>query len=144
MQYATEIGFTAAEAERAFGKAVRARRRASLMRRALRRCIECASLGVFDGNGLTRSAGRGVRDIPIEAIAGTLEPHRAAQFDGEFRPTKLVRRRWTSIWLAEHRGVALPPISVASVGGAYAIRDGHHRVSVARARGALTIAAVVA
>jgi hypothetical protein len=30
------------------------------------------------------------------------------------------------------------------VGGAYAIRDGHHRVSVARARGALTIAAVVA
>ena len=38
----------------------------------------------------------------------------------------------------------LPPISVAAVGGAYAIRDGHHRVSVARARGALTIAAVVA
>ena len=144
MQYANEIGFTAAEAERAFGKAVRARRRASLTRRALRRCIECAKLGVFDPSGLTRSSGHGVRDIPIEAIAGTLEPHRAAQFDSEFRPTQLARRRWTSIWLAEHRGVPLPPISVATVGEAYAVRDGHHRVSVARARGALTIAAVVA
>jgi hypothetical protein len=144
MQYANEIGFSAAEAERAFGKAVRAGRRASLTRRALRRCIECATLGVFDASGLTRSVGHGVRDIPVEAIAGTLEPHRAAQFDSEFRPTKLARRRWTSIWLAEHRGVPLPPISVASVGGAYAVRDGHHRVSVARARGALTIAAVVA
>ena len=30
----------------------------------------------------------------------------------------------------------LPPISVVQVGDAYAIRDGHHRVSVARARGA--------
>ena len=144
MHYESENGFTAAEAERAFGKAVRAGRRASMTRRMLRRCLECATLGVFDADGAGRSAGHGVRDIPIAAIAGTLEPHRAAQFDGEFRPTKRVRRRWTSIWLAEHRGVPLPPISVASVGGAYAIRDGHHRVSVARARGALTIAAVVA
>ena len=144
MYYESEIGFTAAEAERAFGKAVRAGRRASMTRRVLRRCLECATLGVFDATGTGRSAGHGVRDIPIAAIAGTLEPHRAAQFDGEFRPTKRVRRRWTSIWLAEHRGVELPPISVAAVGGAYAIRDGHHRVSVARARGALTIAAVVA
>jgi ParB-like chromosome segregation protein Spo0J len=48
------------------------------------------------------------------------------------------------VWLAEQRGAVLPPISVASVGDAYAIRDGHHRVSVARVRGALTITAVVA
>ena len=40
--------------------------------------------------------------------------------------------------------MALPPISVTAVGDAYAIRDGHHRVSVARARGALSITAVVA
>jgi hypothetical protein len=37
----------------------------------------------------------------------------------------------------------LPPISVVAVGDAYAIRDGHHRVSVARARGAVMIDAVV-
>jgi hypothetical protein len=140
VHYESENGFTAAEAERAFGKAVRAGRRPSLTRRMLRRCIECAKLGVF---GTGRSAGHGVRDIPIDAIAGTLEPQRGG-FDSEFRPTARTRRRWTSIWLAEHRGVALPPISVASVAGAYAVRDGHHRVSVAQARGALTIAAVVA
>ena len=45
--------------------------------------------------------------------------------------------------MAEQRGTPLPPISVVPVGDAYAIRDGHHRVSVARARGALTIDAIV-
>ena len=85
-----------------------------------------------------------MRDIPLDAIAGSLEPHRAAQFDSEFRPSPATRRRWLSVWLAEERGVVLPPISVAPIGDAFAIRDGHHRVSVARARGALTITAVVA
>ena len=37
----------------------------------------------------------------------------------------------------------LPPISVVPVEDGYAIRDGHHRVSVALARGALTIDARV-
>jgi len=45
--------------------------------------------------------------------------------------------------MAEHRGVVLPPISVASIGDNYAVRDGHHRVSVARARGAVAIRAMV-
>ena len=47
------------------------------------------------------------------------------------------------MWLAEHRGTTLPPISVVAVGDEYVLRDGHHRVSVARARGALTIDAMV-
>jgi hypothetical protein len=37
----------------------------------------------------------------------------------------------------------LQPISVVQIGGAYAVRDGQHRVSVAKARGALTITAMV-
>ena len=49
------------------------------------------------------------------------------------------------MWVGEHTGAGLPPIDVVQVGdGGYAIRDGHHRVSVARARGAVTIDAVVA
>ena len=40
--------------------------------------------------------------------------------------------------------MTLPPISVVHVGDGYAIRDGHHRVSVAKALGALTIHAIVA
>jgi hypothetical protein len=144
--YGNETGWAAADAERAFSKALRARRRASIVRRFLRRCVECARLMVVDVDGTRRSgAGHGVRDIPLDAIVGSLEPHRAAQFDGEFRPSPPTRSRWLRVWRAEQRGAVLPPISVAPIGGdAYAVRDGHHRVSVARARGALAISATVA
>ena len=87
--------------------------------------------------------GRSNREIPLEAISGTLEPSRATLFDRCFRPAGGARRRWQRLWLAEHSGAVLPPISVVPVGDAYAVRDGHHRVSVARARGALTIDATV-
>jgi hypothetical protein len=73
----------------------------------------------------------------------TVEPHRAEQFDSEFRPAANTRERWVRVWVAEQRA-GLPPISVTAVGDAYAVRDGHHRVSVARARGLATIAAVIA
>jgi len=85
-----------------------------------------------------------VREIPLEAIKGTTEPNRSAQFDEEFRPSKIARRRWQSLWLAFHRGAALPPISVVQFGDVYAIHDGHHRVSVAKALGAPSIPAIVA
>ena len=90
-----------------------------------------------------RSGPRGVTEIPLEAIAGTTEPNRAAQFDQQFRPTPLTRSRWQRVWLAVQQGTTLPPISVVQIGDGYAIRDGHHRVSVAKARGALTITALV-
>jgi hypothetical protein len=145
MHQAIESGWAVAEAERAFGKANRARRRASFLRRLLRRCGECAQLAIHDVHVLCRSGGgHGVRDIPLDAITGSLEPNRAAQFDREFRPAPSTRSRWLSVWGAEQRGAVLPPISVAQVGDAYAVRDGHHRVSVARARGAVAISAVVA
>jgi len=143
--HGNDMGWSAAEADRAFSKAVRARRRASLVRRILRRCAECARLAIYDAHRLVGlGASHGVRDIPLAAITGSLEPHRAAQFGREFRPSPSARRRWLGVWLAEQRGAVLPPISVAAVDDAYAIRDGHHRVSVARARGARTITAIVA
>jgi hypothetical protein len=144
VQSASETGWGAAEAERAFGRAVRARRWAALSCRVLRRCTGRSRLAVFDAQQVRACpACRGVRDIPVDAIAGSLEPHRAAHFDGGFRPSPPARTRWLRVWLAEQRGAVLPPISVAPVGAAYALLDGHHRVSVARARGALTITAIV-
>jgi hypothetical protein len=130
------------EAEQAFRRASRARRRATIVSR-LRRAGRLCGLVVFDELPKAGS-GRGVREIPLEAIKGTTEPNRAKQFDHEFRPAALTRCRWQSVWMAFHRGAALPPISVVQVGDAYAIRDGHHRVSVAKALGALSIPAVVA
>ncbi len=131
------------DAERAFARASRGRLRAALLRRLRRRPGGC--LAVFDERRLAGRArpGHGVREIPLTAINGTLEPSRAAQFDSEFRPAPAVRTRWQRVWLAEQRGAVLPPISVVPVGDSYALRDGHHRVSVAVARGALTIDASV-
>jgi len=131
------------DAERAFARASRGRLRAALLHRLRRR--PAPGLAILDERRLPRRvrAGRRVREIPVAAINCTLEPSRAAEFDGEFRPTRAVRTRWERIWLAEQRGTVLPPISVVPVGDAYALRDGHHRVSVARARGALTIDACV-
>jgi hypothetical protein len=135
--------WTQLEAEKAFKRAARARRREALMRRIRNGGARvCAGLAVFDERDRSQAA-RGRREIPLDAIKGTTEPNRAAQFDDEFRPAKLTRCRWQSVWTAFHRGATLPPISVIQVGEAYAIRDGHHRVSVAKALGAPTISAIV-
>jgi hypothetical protein len=145
MLSAHHVAWAHMEGERAFGQAIRARRRASLARRALRRCADCARLIVHDERTLPRRNGGFVREIPLDAITGTFEAGRALDFDNEFRPSKRARKRWLRVWVGEHTGAGLPPIDVVQVGdGGYAIRDGHHRVSVARARGAVTIDAVVA
>jgi hypothetical protein len=133
------------DAERAFARASRARRRAALLRLLRRLPAECGRLPVFDERRSARErlARGGRREIPLCRIRGTLEPSRATQFDPDFRPAPIARTRWQRIWLAEERGAVLPPISVVAVGDQYVLRDGHHRVSVARARGALMIDAVV-
>ena len=135
--------WTRLEADRAFTAASRARRRAAFAARVRRLGRTVCGLPVFDEATGRRPAERGVREIPLESIAGTTEPNRAAQFDRHFRPKPITRGRWQRVWLAVQQGVTLPPISVVQIGDAYAIRDGHHRVSVAKARGALTITALV-
>jgi hypothetical protein len=133
------------DAERAFSRSARARRRAAVLRRLRRHPAAEDSLAVYDEpRGARARVERGVREIPVRAIRGTLEPSRARMFDGAFRPTPAARARWQRVWLAEQHGRPLPPIAVTRVGDAYAVRDGHHRVSVARARGALTIDATLA
>jgi hypothetical protein len=132
-------------ADKEFRRALRARRRAGMMRRLRRHCG--GGLAVAGGEALlTRSAEArlGTREIPVEAITGTVEPNRAAQFDADFRPAPTTRARWQRIWVAMQHGTPLPPITVVRVRDGYAIRDGHHRVSVAKWSGAATIAAVVA
>ena len=134
------------DAEKAFSSAARARRRASLARRLRGRSASCGRLAVHDERMLRSApgaAGLGLREILLETISATVEPNRASQFDRDFRPAAPARTRWQSVWMAEQRGTVLPPISVVQVGDQYAIRDGHHRVSVARARGALSIDAIV-
>jgi ParB-like nuclease domain len=134
-----KTGAAMIDAEHAF---IRARRSARLRR--LRRAR--VQLPVYERAAAAgAAAARGIREIPLEAISGTLEPSRGRQFDDAFRPLRAsARTRWERIWIAEERGALLPPIAVVPVrGGGYAVRDGHHRVSVARARGAVAIDATV-
>lgn len=45
------------------------------------------------------------------------------------------RRRWLSIAVARLNGQAMPAVELIKVGDVYVVRDGHHRISVARALG---------
>ena len=139
-------GSSLMDAQNAFEREARARRRAALVNRLRRRPAGCRRLAVYgerDVSGALRRERPGVREIPLGAIRGTLEPARAEAFDADFRPARIARARWQRVWLAEQRGTPLPAISVVPVDGGYAVRDGHHRISVARSRGALTIDASV-
>ncbi len=139
-------GSSLIDAESAFARTKRSRTRAAIARRLRRRGAGCGRLPVYDLRQVRR---RGmdrpgtIREIPLDAISGTLEPSRARLVDADVRPAAAARERWQRVWLAQHRGDVLPPISVVPVGDGYAVRDGHHRVSVARARGAATIDATV-
>lgn len=77
---------------------------------------------------------RGVQTIPIEKIVGS--EGRYQDFDLDFLPNqKHTRGRWENIDIMRMRDVNLPPISVYKLGEFYFVRDGNHRVSVARERG---------
>jgi hypothetical protein len=84
----------------------------------------------------------GARVVPLDVIVGTVDRDR--DFDRSFRPTSgRVRSRWEHIAAAMRQGESLPPIDLLRIGEAYFVRDGHHRVSVARALGRTDIDAIV-
>ena len=92
-----------------------------------------------DDTGWAATAPRrrlGVQAIAIDSVIGTSDRHKADAFDGDFRPPDWSRGRWTQMYHAAQHGTELPPIAVYRVGEAHFVRDGHHRVSVARALGA--------
>jgi hypothetical protein len=131
-------GLAGADAQDDF---LRARRRLALsrLRRWLRREPgDVDHILPFDevvsalGRLQERDAGLGV--VPLDGIVGTVD--RTRGFDRHFRPTTpQVRARWERIATAMRRGEAMPPVDLYKVGEAYFVKDGHHRVSVARALG---------
>ena len=77
---------------------------------------------------------RGMQTIEVSKIIGS--EGRYQDFSSAFYPKKeMLRRRWQSIDGALQNDVILPPISVFSRGGWYFVRDGNHRVSVAKTQG---------
>src|ERR1700754_2461720 len=139
-------GFSSTDAQNDFSRARRARRLADVARR-LRREPDDVQLilpfeEVVDALGRVSQVDRGLSVVQLDDIVGTVD--RAADFDRGFRPTtQRLRSRWERIAAAQRRGEALPPVSLFKVGDLYFVRDGHHRVSVAKSQGRTDIDAYV-
>jgi hypothetical protein len=92
--------------------------------------------------GRTSEQDLGVQVIALESIVGTVD-RGSGEFDRDFRPSAEVRQRWQRIAEARRRGEAMPPIDVYRISDLHFVKDGHHRVSVARAHGDVDIEARV-
>lgn len=94
--------------------------------------------------GMQQPVGRftGQHSININEIVGT--ENRGDEFDIEFHPlSSHLEDRWVKVWMAHMQGYPLPPVELLYKDGAYYVRDGHHRISVARAMGMDMIEAIV-
>jgi len=97
---------------------------------------------VRDALGLVPSADRGLAEIPLSKIVGSVGRYR--DFTRSFLPLDpSIKERWKRIYTAAQGMEGLPPIEVYRVGDAYFVKDGNHRVSVAREMGAEFIQAYV-
>jgi hypothetical protein len=85
---------------------------------------------------------QGCRKVSIGEIKGS--EGRSADFDASFRPRKSHDRdRWVRVASAFIKGIGLPPVDLIKIGENYIVRDGHHRISVAKACGASSVDAYV-
>ena len=85
---------------------------------------------------------RGLQEIPLDKIVGSVG--RYQDFTRSFLPKKdSDEERWARVMAAITDMTGMPPIEVYQVGEAYFVRDGNHRVSVARQLGSETISAYV-
>lgn len=76
----------------------------------------------------------GMEVIPIEKIVGS--EGRYKDFDNKFLPKNTnTKERWENVDEAVIKDIVLPPIRVYELAGVYFVRDGNHRVSVAKSKG---------
>ena len=141
-----DTGFPTSDAQNDF---TRARRHQAIARLAQRLRREPSDVNmilpfdeVVDALGRTGERSLGLQSIPLDSIVGSVG--RMREVDRSFRPTSnRSRPRWERIADAQRRGHDMPPISVYRIGDLHFVRDGHHRVSVARAQGREDIDAYV-
>ena len=127
----------------------RARRRQALERIAHRLRREPSDVDVvlpyeevLQALGYAGERYAGMHSIELDTVVGTVG--RKSEFSRSFRPTSTkTRARWERIAQAQRSGESFPPIDVYRIGEAHFVKDGHHRVSVAKALGHTHIDAYV-
>lgn len=87
-----------------------------------------------------------MRRIPISGIVGSVA--RSRDFDNRFLPLKEdLKERWKKVYRAflkaELSGDKIPPLSLYRIGNDYFVKDGNHRISVARILGYTSLDAEV-
>ncbi|WP_165774711.1 universal stress protein [Candidatus Viridilinea mediisalina] len=87
-------------------------------------------------------ASAGLREIPLSEIVGSVG--RYHEFTRHFLPRQdSDEARWANVRAAMAENRQLPPIEVYELGGLYFVKDGNHRVSVARELGFSHLMALV-
>ncbi|MBN1221329.1 MAG: hypothetical protein JXM69_20565 [Anaerolineae bacterium] len=91
---------------------------------------------------LKDSSYKGLQEIELDKIVGSVGRYR--DFTRTFLPKNDRNQdRWARVDAVTHGMMGVPPIEVYKVGDVYFVRDGNHRVSVARLHDAKTIEAYV-
>jgi len=76
----------------------------------------------------------GCQEVNITKIIGS--EGRCEDFDRSFNPRKTHNKeRWLNVANVQLAGIPLPPVELIQINDAYVVRDGHHRISVAKAIG---------
>lgn len=84
----------------------------------------------------------GLVTVPLGKIVGSEGRYR--DFNRHFLPRKEhLKQRWMNIDKTYYQDIGLPPVRLYEMGGIYFVRDGNHRVSVARSLGQQDIDAEV-
>ena len=103
-------------------------------------CLFRKSCELFSLSSLTQldstvnSSAIGLRSVPLSMIIGS--ENRCKDFDNHFVPlSELNHHRWMRISDMFLKDEPIPVIDLIQIGKYYFVRDGHHRISVAKAMG---------
>jgi|SRR5829696_5464076 len=142
---ASFTGWGMFEAERRYTRLARQRQRDDLLHRIRHQPPQRLEYLDEDAGGVVAMQRRtlGLQTIPVASIAGSVDRQKAADFDAHWRPPSWSRQRWTQMAYAVQQGARLAPVAAYRLGDVHYVRDGHHRVSVARALGAESVEAQV-
>jgi hypothetical protein len=141
--YAIQHAYATAEAKRIFGRTYRrswVQRIWALLTRQSSRMLDLHQVGTTIS--IRNRHYSGVQTVRIDCIRGS--ENRVQDFDVHFNPVRHYNKsRWVNIAAAMLQGRFLPPVELIKVGETYYVRDGHHRISAARALGQQEIEAIV-
>lgn len=85
---------------------------------------------------------KGLQEVPLDKIVGSVGRYK--DFANNFLPRGSTSRdRWSRVYAQVNSMEGVPPIELYKVGEVYFVRDGNHRVSVARQLDSRTIEAHV-